>query len=117
MAKKSFGLIMLAAVLAFGMAVTGCGHASPVDGRWAHADDPRLVYVFENGIVRAYLAGELVLSGTFTASGNTITMTFTEGGVTETPTATFALSNNNNTLTLTGTEGGETFSEVWHRQR
>jgi len=114
MAKKSFGLVMLVAVLAFGMAVTGCSNddtnVSPIDGRWVAAGASAIVMVFENGNFRTYYDGVLLGSGTFTTSGNNVTVT--QDG--ETETATFSVSGN--TLTITFTVDGETFTQVYHRQ-
>jgi len=112
MAKKSFGLVMLVAVLAFGMAVTGCSNddtnVSPIDGRWVHSEYPEEVWVIGNGIIRAYWGGDLEMTATFTISGNNLTIRAGE----ETNTGTFTLSADGNTLTLTSAWG----TDVWHRQ-
>jgi len=79
MAKKIFGLGTLVAILAFGMAVTGCGNddtnVSPLDGRWVYYDDPSQVWVFSSGILRMYEEGSLVENIPFSTSGNNITLT------------------------------------------
>ena len=117
MAKKSFGLVMLVAVLAFGMALTGCDNnggtsVSPIDGRWDHAVYSD-VLVIGNGTMRWYYGDAVVDTVTFTISGNNITMRWPGG---ETDTATFALSNNGNTLTFTWTDDGESWTSVYNRR-
>jgi len=114
MVKKSFGLVMLVAVLAFGMAVTGCDNnggtsISPIDGRWVNSEYPEEVWVIGNGTIRAYLDGVLEMTATFTISGSNLTIR--AGG--ETNTRTFTLSPDGNTLTFTVAWG----TEVWYRQQ
>jgi len=114
MAKKSFGLVMLVAVLAFGMAVTGCSNddtnVSPIDGRWVYAGDSNEVWVFGGGTARVYYRGVLDETLTFSTSGSNITITM-EG---LSMTGTFAISGN--TLTITITFLGETDVIVLQRQ-
>jgi len=114
MAKKSFGLVMLVAVLAFGMAVTGCDNnggtsVSPIDGRWVNAYVLGEVWIFGNGSMRIYEDGVRVHSVRFTISGNNINV--------GRDTATWALSSDGNTLTFTFTEDGDTWTETLNRQQ
>jgi len=115
MAKKSFGLVMLVAVLAFGMAVTGCSNngdtnVSALDGRWVYAGDPNEVWVFDGGTGRTYYRGVLDETWTFSTSGSNITITLEGLSVT----GTFAISGN--TLTITLTFYGATTVIVLQRQ-
>jgi len=94
MAKKKNWLGMLVIALVFGMTVVGCG-GSRLNGTWVGADGR--LFKFNNGSFEVSF-GPKTMKGTYTTSGNSLTLL--DDGGDEIETATYSVRGN--TLTVDG---------------
>jgi len=75
MANRRFWLVILVMTLVFGMmSAVGCGaqNNSGIEGIWDFGNGTALK--FEKGKVQVFIDGELVVEGTYTIKGDTLTM-------------------------------------------
>ena len=95
MKKVNLYLFIFAGLL-FGAMAIGCGNPNALYATWDSNDEPDYwMTLNRDGTLQMGWGDALVLNGTFSTSGNSITMEV----MGETGTGTFYLSNNNNTLT------------------
>jgi len=115
MAKKVWiGMLAMAMAMVFGMAVVSCGGNDSVDsaalvGTWSMSffGEQRIMELNANG---SFTMEEGYVTGTWSTSGNTLTMRY--DNIDMTFSMSFALSNNGNTLTLRSGGGTETWTRV-----
>ena len=115
MAKKILGIGILVIALVFGMTVVGCdnptnngnGQETGLIGTWVTLDG--LEYRFnQDGTFEAYQLGEGTMAGSFSVEDNNLTLNVDEG---PSFTGTFSISGNTLTMAFPGA-GTMTFTRV-----